>query len=241
MTEPPRAVVFDVDGTLVDTNYLHTVAWWHAFRDSGYDGVEMATIHRCIGMGADGLIEKCLGEYVDHAEVAHKHRYAPNLEQLTPLDGAVELLLACADLGLRVVLASSASAEEVDALTRALHVAEDAWTAFTGSADAEGGKPQPDIVQAALEAADVRPEDAVMVGDAVWDVISSDRAGLACIGVQTGGLAASELREAGAVAVYESPRALLDALESSPVGVLARGERVARDDRRWSPTANDSR
>ncbi|MCO5993247.1 HAD family hydrolase [Actinoallomurus rhizosphaericola] len=217
MTE---AVIFDVDGTLVDTNYLHAVTWWEAFRQYGH-GVDMAAVHRAIGMGSDKLLDQLLPDDRDRDEddairAAHKTLYRLFWKRLRAFDGAADLLRACAALGLKVVLASSAEGDEMEALRAALD-ADDAITAATSSADAEESKPAPDIVQVALERAGVPADRAIFVGDTVWDVRACQKAGLPCIAVLTGGIGADEVREAGAVAVYDGPAHLLAELDRSPI------------------------
>ncbi|GAC1328025.1 MAG: HAD family hydrolase [Mycobacteriales bacterium] len=219
-TDIRAGVLFDVDGTLVDTNYLHVLAWWHAFRDADHD-VSMTDIHRSIGMGSDTLVEHLLGREDEHAAAAHTHHYAPYLEQLRPFPQAAETLRAVKALGLQVVLATSASEDEVESLTKAIG-ADDAIGEVTSSADAETSKPAPDILQVALERSGLRPEDTLMVGDTVWDIEAARKAGLDCIAVLSGGISRSELEQAGAVAVYDNVAALLDDLDASPIGRLAK-------------------
>lgn len=214
------AVVFDVDGTLVDTNYLHAVTWWEAFRQYGHH-VPMASIHRTIGMGSDKLLDHLLPgdrdrSVDDDLRAAHSALYAPYWPRLRAFDGAAGLLRACAHRGLRVVLASSANEREMRALRDALD-ADDVITAATSASDAQESKPAPDILQIALERAEVGPEAAVFVGDTIWDVQACQEAGLACIALLTGGIGRDELREAGAVEVYEGPAELLTMLAGSPI------------------------
>ena len=214
------AVIFDVDGTLVDTNYLHAVTWWEACRQRGHD-VPMARVHRAIGMGSDKLLDHLLPadrdtKADDDLRAAHKALYGEYWARLRAFEGAADLLRACAKRGAKVVLASSASEREMKALRAALD-AEDAIMAATSSADAEQSKPAPDIVEVALSRAGVRPEQAVFVGDTVWDVEACRRAGLPCVAVLTGGIGRQELVEAGAVAVYDSVAELLDKLDESPI------------------------
>jgi HAD superfamily hydrolase (TIGR01549 family) len=214
------AVIFDVDGTLVDTNYLHAVCWWEAFRQ--YDQhVDMAGIHRAIGMGSDKLLDHLLPDDRDRdvdedMRAAHKSLYAVYWTRLRAFEGAADLLRACARQGMKVVLASSASARELDALRAALD-ADDAITDATSSSEAEESKPAPDLVGIALDRAGVPPDRAVFVGDAVWDVHACRKAGVPCVAVLTGGVGAEELREAGAVAVYDGPADLLRHLGDSPL------------------------
>ncbi|HXT45894.1 MAG TPA: HAD family hydrolase [Pseudonocardiaceae bacterium] len=212
------AVVFDVDGTLIDTNYLHAVTWWEAFRQYGHH-VPMTRIHRTIGMGSDKLLDHLLPgdrdrSVDDELRAAHTALYAPYWPRLRAFDGAADLLRACAHRGLRVVLASSASEREMRALRDALN-ADDVITAATSATDAQESKPAPDILQIALERAEVGSESAVFVGDTIWDVQACKEAGLACIALLTGGVGRDELREAGAAEIYESPAELLTMLADS--------------------------
>jgi HAD superfamily hydrolase (TIGR01509 family) len=208
-----RAVLFDIDGTLVDTSYLHTVAWWQAFRDAGHE-VPMREIHRAIGMGSDKLVPHLIGRDDDDLSTAHSHHYAPYLERLVAFDGAADLLRACHDRGLTVVLATSAQDWQLDRLRRSIG-ADDAIDHVTGASDVEASKPSPDIVNAALAASGVGPDDAVMVGDTKWDVEAAAKAGVRCVAMTTGGWSQQELRDAGAVEVYAGPRDLLDRLDDS--------------------------
>jgi len=216
-------VLFDVDGTLVDTTYLHTVAWWEALRQQGAD-VPMATIHRAIGMGSAKLLVHLLGtdrdrEKDEQASTAHDVLYGAWWERLRPLPRATELLRAVAGRGHAVVLASSATESELEQLRRVVG-AEEVIAAATSSADAEESKPAPDILQAAIDQSGVDPRAAVFVGDSVWDVQAAARLGIPCIGLACGGTSADELREAGAVATYDDPAALLAAIDDSPIAAL---------------------
>lgn len=215
---PHGAVLFDVDGTLMDTVYLHTVAWWEALSQQGHR-VTMARIHRSIGMGSDHLLDALLGEDRDHDEdatlsAAHDTLYAQYWSRLAPLPGASDLLRACARRGWQVVLASSAKGKEAEVMIRALD-AEGSIAAVTTSDDVSSSKPAPDLVQQALEKAGVPAGRAVFVGDAAWDAEAARKAGVRCLGVLTGGWTREELSEAGAEAVYESPAELLSHLDDS--------------------------
>ena len=222
--DKPAGVLFDVDGTLVDTTYLHTVSWWEALRQAGHD-VPMAEIHRGIGMGSDRLLDHLLGserdrDADDRAREAHDNLFAGYWDRLRPLPGAAELVRACAERGLRVVLASSASKQELAALRKALD-ADDAVTTATSSEDAQESKPAPDILAVALERSGVDPARTVVVGDSVWDVAAAGHLDLPCVGLTCGGTSRGELAGAGAVAVFDDPAALLAALEDSPLADLA--------------------
>ncbi|HEV7899355.1 MAG TPA: HAD family hydrolase [Planosporangium sp.] len=223
MHRSARGVLFDVDGTLVDTNYLHAVAWWEALRQAGH-GVPTARIHRAIGMGSDKLLDHLLGPDHDRQQdeelrAAHLALYATYWERLRPLPGAADLLRACAARGLRVVLASSASKKELAVLRRAVD-ADDVIHAATSKNDVGTSKPDPDIIEVALRDADLSADRALLVGDSVWDVIAAERAGVMCIGVTCGGTSAAELREAGAVETYDDPAALRENLERSAIAKL---------------------
>ncbi|RZU53845.1 HAD superfamily hydrolase (TIGR01509 family)/HAD superfamily hydrolase (TIGR01549 family) [Krasilnikovia cinnamomea] len=224
MADHTRAgVLFDVDGTLVDTTYVHTVAWWEALRLEERD-VPMAEIHRAIGMGSDKLLDHLLGGDRDTSRdeemtTAHDTLYATWWERLRPLPGATDLLRAVAGLGLAVVLASSAKERELAVLRRVLG-ADDVLTAATSSADADESKPAPDILEAALAQSGVSPDRCVFVGDSVWDVRAAAKLDIACIGLTCGGTSAAELTDAGAVATYRDPADLHAALGGSAIGRL---------------------
>ncbi|MFJ5228743.1 HAD family hydrolase [Kitasatospora sp. NPDC088391] len=216
------AALFDVDGTLVDTVYLHTLAWQQALRQYGHE-VDAAPIHRAIGMGGDQLLDHLLGTDRDRSEDealsdAHLALYAAHWPALRAFPGAAELLRECARRGWRVVLSTSASGRELDVLRRALD-AEDALYAVTDADEVSASKPAPDLVRSALEQAGSAPDRAVFVGDSVWDVRAAHRADTPCVAVETGGVAAEELRGAGALEVHASVDELLRELDDS---VLAR-------------------
>lgn len=223
MGSATSGVLFDVDGTLVDTTYLHAVCWAEALRQHGHH-VPMADVHHLIGMSGDRLLTELLGEdrdrdADDELTNAHLTLYRQHWGRLTRLPGAAELLHACAGRGLDVVLASSASAEELEALTSALD-ADAAIAVATSSADAESGKPAPDILEAALEQSGLPADRAVFVGDAVWDGEAAKRAGVTFVGVTCGGTPEPELRAAGAVEVWRDPGELLRNLAGSAIGRL---------------------
>ncbi|MGI5246119.1 HAD family hydrolase [Dactylosporangium sp. CA-139066] len=218
MTKPVTGVLFDVDGTLVDTVYLHAVAWWQALRQHDHD-VPMAHIHRAIGMGSDRILDELLGPDRDRERdgeivAAHASLHAVHWPALRPLPGARRLLEDCAGRGLSVVLATSASRPELQALLRCLD-ADQALTAVTSADDAEQSKPAPDIVEVALERSGLSAEEVVFVGDSVWDVRAAGQLSIPCIGLTSGGLSAVELLEEGATGVYEHPQDLLDHLDEA--------------------------
>lgn len=214
-----HAVLMDIDGTLVDSNYLHVEAWAHAFADVGV-AVPAWRIHRSIGLDAAMLLDELLGNEAerlgDAAKDAHSRHYADLAGRLSPLEGARELIRELHRRGIRVVLATSAPEEELTSLRAVLDV-EDALHAVTSAEDVDTAKPEPDVIRVALERADVDADYAVMVGDAVWDIRSAARAGVRAVGVRSGGISATELEEAGAVEVYDDAAALLAALDDSPL------------------------
>ncbi len=215
---PVRAALFDVDGTLVDTNYLHAVTWWEAFAQAGHV-VPMAEIHRAIGMGSGLMLDKLLPQDRDTGDdadirAAHSALYATYRSRLRPLPGAADLLRACKRQGLAVVLASSADEPEFNMLRAALD-AEDAIDAATFSGDVEASKPAPDLVQVALDKVGVPAGEAVFTGDTVWDVQACQKAGVPCIGLLSGGISRDELTSAGTAEIYPGPGDLLASLGES--------------------------
>ncbi|MFE7857464.1 HAD family hydrolase [Streptomyces sp. NPDC057403] len=214
-----RAAVFDVDGTLADTNHLHVVTWWEAFRQAGHD-IPMHAVHRSIGLGSEDLVARLLGDRRDKEQdaelsAAHKALYAQYFDRLPAFRDAGRLLRRLDHDGWQVVLATSASGPELSALRRAI-AADDAITATASADDVEEGKPAPEPVEHALELAGVPPERAVFVGDTVWDMRAGSRAGVRCVGVLCGGIPRHDLEEAGAEAVYDDPAHLLASLKDGP-------------------------
>lgn len=212
------SVVYDVDGTLLDTNYLHVTAWWDAFRERGHE-VACADIHRAIGLSSDDLISRVLGRPDPSVSAAHSRYVAPYLGRMRPLAGAPDLLRATVRLGLNVVLATSAKDEELDLMLDALG-ARDAVSTVVSSGDVEQAKPHPEIVQKALAESGTDPDRAVMVGDTVWDVLAAQGAGVLCVGLLSGGISEEELRGAGAAETYPGPAVLLEKLTGSAIGLL---------------------
>ncbi|MBJ7350599.1 HAD family hydrolase [Rhodococcus sp. 14-2483-1-1] len=213
------AVLFDIDGTLVDSNYVHVDAWSRAFREAGHE-VPSWRIHRSIGMDGSKLLEALVGSsdsaVAQEAKKLHGEYYADASSDLEVLPDARELLADLNTRGLTVVLATSAPESELSTLRDLLDV-EDSVAVVTSGEDAEVAKPEPDIVAVALERAGVQAERAVMVGDSVWDIEAAGRAGVRAIGVLSGGISRSELLDAGAVAVFDDPADLLANIETSPI------------------------
>lgn len=208
-------ILFDVDGTLVDSNYLHVDAWQRAFDASGVH-VDAWRIHRAIGQDSARLLHALVGErdddWVARAKEAHSRNYRGLADRLQAFEGAADLLRALHERGLRTVLATSAPDDELELLVDALD-AGDAVTATTSADDVDDAKPDPGILQVALDRVDGSAADAVMVGDSVWDVRAAARAGVRSIGVRSGGSGAEELLEAGAERVYDDPADLLSHLD----------------------------
>jgi HAD superfamily hydrolase (TIGR01509 family) len=223
MTATTTTALFDVDGTLVDSNYLHVVTWWEAFAQGGHE-VPMPAIHRAIGMGSDQLLDALLPATRDREadpgiRAAHGALYATYWSRLRPLARAPELLRACRKSGLHVILASSADPQEFAVLREVLD-AEDAIETTTSAGDVERSKPAPDLVQVALQKARTTPQQAVFVGDTVWDVQACQRAGVPCIALRSGGISTGELLDAGAVAVFADPADLLESTAGRLTEVL---------------------
>jgi phosphoglycolate phosphatase len=207
-------VVLDVDGTLVDSVYVHVCAWRLAFADVGID-VPAYRIHRAIGMDGGRLVPEVAGAAAERAvgdEVRERHgqHFDARFGEVSALDGAAELLERLRERGLTLVVASSGQREQTDRLLDLLGNAELLAERISGS-EAEQGKPEPDLIEVALARAGAGR--AVVVGDAVWDVEAARKAGVPCLGLLTGGFSAAELREAGAAEVLPTPRELADRLD----------------------------
>lgn len=214
----PAAAILDIDGTLIDTNYQHTVAWYRAFAKFGYEPAAWR-IHRHIGMGGDQLVEAVGGEeaereHGDDIREAEKDFYAELIAETRPFEGARDLIAELKRRGHTVVLASSAHGDDVERYIDQLE-ARDLVDGWTTSADVESTKPEPDLVAAALSKAGEL--SAVMVGDTVWDVEAAARAELKTICLLTGGFGEAELRDAGAVDVFETPADLKEHLDATPL------------------------
>jgi HAD superfamily hydrolase (TIGR01549 family) len=212
------AALLDVDGTLVDTNYHHTLAWYRAFRRHDVL-LPMWRIHRHIGMGGDQLVAALCGDegeerIGDAVRAAEEDLYMELIDEVAPLPRARDLIEELKRRGHAVVLASSAKRHEVDHYLDLLDARSivDGWTT---SADVEHTKPHPDLVAAAKEKAG--GGDAVMLGDSTWDCIAAERCGVPTVGLLTGGFSEKELREAGAVCVYESIGDLIERFEETPL------------------------
>ncbi|MGB3683947.1 MAG: HAD family hydrolase [Rubrobacteraceae bacterium] len=207
-----KAVILDVDGTLMDTNYLHVEAWAWALEEVGYRAPRVE-IHPKIGKGSELLISELVGDDEEAAEKVsglHSEHYEELQKRAYPLPGAKELIDSLSKLDYGVWLATSAKPDELE---RALDMleAEDKISGIVNSSDVEDSKPAPDIFELALEKSGVEAQEAVAVGDAIWDVESAKAAGIRCVGVLTGGAFSKEdLKEAGAIEVYKDCAELLE-------------------------------
>jgi HAD superfamily hydrolase (TIGR01549 family) len=213
--------IFDVDGTLVDTNYHHALAWYRAFRRHDLT-VPVWRLHRAIGMGGDHVVPAVAGDEVEERlgeqlRADWADEFDALLGEVQPFDGVRELLDDVRRRGFTLVLASSGKAEHVDHYLSLFGGAElaEAWTT---SADVEQTKPEPDLLQVALDK--VGGRSAVLVGDSVWDFRAGARLGAPGYGLRTGGFSVDELREAGALDVFESPAQLQERLDHT---LLAKG------------------
>ncbi len=211
-----KAVILDIDGTLVDTNYQHAVAWDRAMaRHGAY--MPMWRIHRTIGMGGDKLVAYLAGDEVeqrvgDQIRDAESELYSELIPEVRVIEGARELIAELKKRDLPVILASSANSDEVEHYIELLDAAElvDGWTT---SSDVSEAKPEPDLVEAALDKAGVR--EAIMIGDTTWDIEAAKKAGIETLAVRSGGFGEDELRRAGAVEVYDSVVDLTRDLDSA--------------------------
>lgn len=218
-TAPATVAILDIDGTLVDTNYQHAIAWYRAFRNHKIV-LPVWRIHRHIGMGGDQLIAALTDEHIedklgDDLRSAETELYGQLIGEVETMERSRELIVELKERGHTVILASSAKGDEVDHYLDLLDARQiaDGWTT---SADVESTKPQPDLVRAALElAGHERDDDAVMVGDTPWDVRAAEAAGVPTLAVRTGGFGADELRDSGAIEVFESVAELCSRLDQT--------------------------
>lgn len=213
-------LLFDIDGTLVDSNDLHVTAWDEVFREAGHD-LPRDRIHGQVGKGGDNFVPSLLPDLPEEDQealaTAHGERYKGRyMEQVRPFPAARDLLVRAREEGLKVALATSASGEERDHYLELLE-ARDLVDLSTSKDDVESSKPSPDIFAAAVEKAGVRPDQALVIGDTPYDVIAARRAGVGTIALLSGGFPEEELREAGALAVYRNAADLLDKWDESPI------------------------
>jgi HAD superfamily hydrolase (TIGR01509 family) len=215
------AVLFDIDGTLLDTNYLHALAWRRSFVEHGLE-VPTASVHRLVGTGSGLFLRELVGEEREDLKAARRRHFDTLKPEIRPFPRAAELLAEVARRGAAVVLATSAEEGDLKAMLGALG-AGDSVSVVTSSADVDEAKPSPEVFQVAMERAGSHPASCVAVGDTVWDVAAARRCGLGCVTVLTGGASRCELEAAGALAIYEDVAELLDRIDASPLGRLLHG------------------
>jgi HAD superfamily hydrolase (TIGR01549 family) len=213
----PDTAIFDVDGTLVDTNYQHALAWYRAFRRFDIT-LPLWQLHRGIGMGGDNFVAHVAGEEVEkqygsQLREAWSAEFDEFIGEVQPFAAARPLLAEIKKRGFKLVLASSGKAEHVEAFLDLIG-GRDLADAWTTSDDVESSKPSPDLVSAAL--AKVEGASGAMVGDSVWDVVAAGKLDVPTVGVLTGGFSREELTEAGAVRVFDSLGSMLDELDTTP-------------------------
>jgi HAD superfamily hydrolase (TIGR01509 family) len=207
-------VLCDVDGTLVDTTYFHTLAWWRALRDAGHLQ-PMHAIHRLVGMGGGPLVRTLLGHENPEIDEGWRREYEPFLDEVQPFAGATAFLAELSRRGITTVLATSSPADHLERLVERLDC-RPLIAASTNADDVSEPKPSPAIFLTALERVGETPSDrVVVVGDSVWDVTAANAARLRCIGLECGGTSTTELLDAGAEAVYRNVGELLDDLDNA--------------------------
>jgi membrane protein len=215
-----KALLFDIDGTLVDSNDYHVLAWQEVLGDAGHDFTR-EIIHGQVGKGGDNLLPALLPDLPqeEQEKIADKHgplyreRY---IAKVRPFPRARDLLARAKQEGMIVALATSANAEELDHYVGLLE-ADELIDATTSKGDVEATKPEPDIFAAAAEKTGAAPDEALVIGDTPYDVIAAKRAGIGAIGLLSGGFTEEELRTAGALAVYQDAADLLDRWADSPI------------------------
>ena len=217
MADP--VVLFDIDGTLTDTNYLHTLAWRRAFLEHGHD-VASSQVHRMIGASSTKLMQACIGREDDGVKDTWRERFEELIPEIRAFPGARELITRVQERGARAVLATSSPGDLVEHHLRALDLDVDDLDGLTTDSDVEEAKPAPDVFLAALAQVDGVADQAIVIGDTGWDIEAALAAGLSTVAVRTGGWGHDELVQAGAVEVHDEVTALLDRLDTTAVGDL---------------------
>ncbi len=219
MTSTRPAVLFDLDGTLLDTNYFHSVSWWYALREAGED-IPMSRIHPLIGMGSDQLLVDLLGEERVGLSDLHAKYYKPFKKDLHPFPKGAELMAEVARRGAQVVLATSSKEEDLEQLLEALGAEEGVISEIVHGDMVGSSKPAPDIFAVAMERLELDAQPTMVVGDTGWDIAGAGQLGVDVVCVLTGGSTRRDLTDAGAVAVYEDVAELLAQLDDSPLARL---------------------
>ncbi|HZG44725.1 MAG TPA: HAD family hydrolase [Allosphingosinicella sp.] len=214
------ALLFDIDGTLVDSNDFHVTAWQEVFSEAGHE-FPRELIHGQVGKGGDNLLPGLLPDLSEEEQEAIAQKHGPRYQEryigrVRPFPGARDLLARAKQDGLKVALATSANPEELDHYVELLDAA-DLIDVTTSKGDVEATKPAPDIFAAAVKKAGVAPEQALVIGDTPYDVLAARRAGVGALGLLSGGFPEEDLRAAGAVAVYRDAADLLAQWDSSPI------------------------
>lgn len=228
-------VLFDVDGTLCDTNYLHALAWSRALREAG-EWAPMNAIHRLVGMGGDQLVPRLLGHDSPKAVAARPERYQELADDIRAFPRAAEALREIRTLGFVVVLATSAPDVELEMLRKALD-ADDAIDGQTSADDINRSKPDAEVFLTAMGRFSIDPRRALAVGDSIWDIQAARAAGIGCLTVETGGFSQHELGEAGSRHVYRDVGEVLDQLFTGPLALICPGTEFSR---RKEPTSSGS-
>jgi HAD superfamily hydrolase (TIGR01509 family) len=212
-------VLFDVDGTLTDTNYLHALAWRRGFLDNGHD-VATWRIHKLIGASSTKLMSDLIGEPDEDVKSSWRSHFQAMADEIRPFPGALALIDAVRERGGRPVLATSSPGDLLQHHLDALHASADDFAAVTTDSEVEHAKPAPDVFRVALEQVGADPDDAIVIGDTGWDIVSAEAAGLRTVAVCAGGWTREELVACGAVEVHDDVATLLDRLDTSVVGDL---------------------
>jgi HAD superfamily hydrolase (TIGR01509 family) len=212
------AVFVDVDGTLVDSNFHHAIAWSRALRDHG-ENARLAAIHRSVGMGGTELLMSLIGRDDEAIRTSWREHFDQLLPEIVPFERAAELLRVFHAHDVMVVLATSSPEDLLDEL-RSKIGADDAIDVVVTADDVDHAKPRPDIFDVALEKSKADVRRVVVLGDSVWDVEAASRAHLPCVGVETGGFSRLELEAGGAAAVFRDPADLIAGMDESPFADL---------------------
>jgi HAD superfamily hydrolase (TIGR01549 family) len=215
-TEP--VILFDVDGTLVETNWFHTVSWWRVFQEAG-ENVPMARIHPLIGMGSDQLLEELFGEKRPELKEGHTPEFDKFIDEIRAFPKSGDILREVQRRNGLVVLCTSSKEAHLKPMLEQID-ADDAISEIVDADEVEEGKPSPDVFEAALETSGRDASTSLAVGDTVWDIKAAAKIGVKCVGVLTGGTSREQLEAAGAIAVYEDVADLLAHFDDSPLGKL---------------------
>lgn len=217
-------VLLDVDGTLTDTNWLHTVAWRRAFLDNGHD-VASWRIHPMIGAAGSRLMSELIGAPDEDVKASWRDHFEAMSDDIRPFPRCAELFSSIRRAGGRIVLATSSPGDLLQHHLRAMGVAEDDFAAVTTDSDVDDAKPSPEVFRTALEQVGAGPDEAIVVGDTGWDVAAANAAGLRTVAVCSGGWTHDDLVGAGALEVHDDVAALVDRLDGSALGDLLAGPR----------------